>query len=196
LTITPPSGWRTWPVIWDESCVEDLLDGLLGERLVGDVAAEDQAVAAFVLDPPGGRFRVLVLVGAEVDDRHVGALAGEQDGGGAADAAVAPVMRATLAASLPLPRWSSRMTTGGVSSRIRGRVDPVLVADGAAIFRATSRRSTWNVHGTWSLWENPGARALSAARSGVIACRSSSKVDQRPRAHVGEVWARCHMGAG
>nr|WP_276602852.1 hypothetical protein [Nannocystis pusilla] len=68
--------------------IDDLADGVAAERAVADVAADRQTGAALFLDLGGGLAGVAVL--AQIDDGDVGALAGEQHGGGAADAAVAP----------------------------------------------------------------------------------------------------------
>src|SRR5215203_4812929 len=67
--------------------VDDLLDRLLAEAGVADVAGDGEAVAPLGLDEPLGLARVLALV--QVHDGDVRALAGEQDRHGAADAGVA-----------------------------------------------------------------------------------------------------------
>jgi len=65
----------------------DLLDRLLAERLVADVAGDEQAAPAELLDAAFRVVRILLLV--QIEDRHVGAFFREGDGRGVADAAVA-----------------------------------------------------------------------------------------------------------
>src|SRR5215204_570121 len=67
--------------------IDDLLDRLLAEAGVADVAGDGEAVAPLGLDEPLGLARVLALV--QVHDGDVSALAGEQDRHGAGDAGVA-----------------------------------------------------------------------------------------------------------
>jgi hypothetical protein len=55
-------------------------------RGIGHVVGHQHRLAACLLDPLAGLFRVVVLI--EVRDQHVGAFAGEPDGHGPADAAV------------------------------------------------------------------------------------------------------------
>jgi hypothetical protein len=64
-----------------------LPDRVLAERLVADIAAEEDHLAALRLDQFGGILGVVVLF--QIDDSEPGALAGEQHRDGAADAAVA-----------------------------------------------------------------------------------------------------------
>jgi hypothetical protein len=52
-------------------------DRVLAERLVADVARDDDAAAALLLDQRPGRRGIFMVV--EVDDRNVGALLGEAD---------------------------------------------------------------------------------------------------------------------
>jgi hypothetical protein len=65
--------------------VDMLLDGLLALGVVHQVAGDQQALVALLLDHFLGVLGVRLLLG-EVDDADVGALAGEQDGDGAANA--------------------------------------------------------------------------------------------------------------
>ena len=64
-----------------------LLDGAAALCLLPHVGLDREAAPALLFDLPLGLLRVLVFV--EVDDGDVGALSGEKDGDGAADAAVA-----------------------------------------------------------------------------------------------------------
>ena len=66
--------------------VDGLLDCALAESLVADVARNRDRAAPFALDEPLGRCRIIVL--AQIEDRDVGAFAGEQGCDRAADAAV------------------------------------------------------------------------------------------------------------
>src|SRR5690606_117828 len=77
---------------------DDLLDGLLAEPRVSDVALDQQRAPALGLDVALHLLGVLVLL--EVEDRHVGALLREVDRHGAADAAVAAGDRRDLALEL------------------------------------------------------------------------------------------------
>ena len=64
-----------------------LLHRVLAEFRIGDIARQQNAAAAFLLDGPLGLLGVLVLV--EIGDRDVGALARKEHGHRAADAGVA-----------------------------------------------------------------------------------------------------------
>ena len=66
--------------------VDGLLDRALAEVLVADVAGDRDRLAAFLLDDLLGLRRIVML--AQIEDGDVGALAREQGGDRAADAAV------------------------------------------------------------------------------------------------------------
>jgi len=67
-----------------------LVDGLLALLVVHQVAGDQQALAALLLDHLLGVLGVGLLLG-EVDDADVGALAGVEDGNGTADAGTGQV---------------------------------------------------------------------------------------------------------
>ena len=67
--------------------LDGLLDRVLAEFGVGDIAGEENAAAAFLLDSLLGLLGVLVLV--EIGERDVGALAREEHRDRAADAGIA-----------------------------------------------------------------------------------------------------------
>ena len=76
----------------------DPLDHIAAERLVAYVALEHERAPSQFADALGHRLRV--VVGRVVGDRHVGALFGERDGHGRADAAVATGDEGRLAVQL------------------------------------------------------------------------------------------------
>jgi hypothetical protein len=108
--------------------VDGALDQLPAVRLVADVAAHDHGPPPGVLDEPARLLGVLVL--GEVGDEHVGALAGEGEGHGAADPRIRPgherdpVGQAAEAAVGLLPVVGGRPHLGlGARRRLRRLVE-------------------------------------------------------------------------
>src|SRR4029079_12612442 len=74
-------------------------DRSFAERLVADIPGNRERAAALALDDRLGALRIVML--AQIDDRNVGALAGEQRRDRAADAAIAAGDQRDLALEPP-----------------------------------------------------------------------------------------------